>query len=61
MAKKYELTATAMNGGRRTSWNNGYWTEYSATTSCRASVYSSNFYCTNMLFNATTGSAENFV
>ena len=54
MAKTYTLTATAMNGGRRTSWNNGYWTEYSATTSCRASVYSSNFYCTNMLFNATT-------
>lgn len=53
MSKTYTLTATAMNGGRKTSWSNGYWEDYSSTDTCRAGVYSSNFYCTNMLFNTT--------
>ena len=54
MSKAYTLTATAMNGGRRTSWNNGYWEDYSSTDTCRAGVYRDVFYCTNMLFNTTT-------
>ena len=53
MAKTYTLTATSINGGRKSSYESD-WRNYSANENKDAGRRNSDYKATNILFNATT-------